>query len=256
MPCLEAKGIEKVFGGLKAVSSLDFSVDKGAVYAVIGPNGAGKTTLFNMLSGAYRPTSGSILFNDVEVAGLEPHKIAAYGITRTFQNLQIFWNMTAIENVMVGCHLKGKCGIFSALFRLPFMLAEEKRLMAQAEEAIAFCNLNAWKHVKANAMPYGILKKLEIARALAAGPKLILLDEPAAGLNDTETAEITELIKQMSAQGITILLVEHHMGLVMSVANRVLVLNYGEKIAEGTPNEIQNNKKVIEAYLGQSDHEV
>lgn len=258
MPLLEVNGLEKSFGGVTAIADLRFTVPKGCVYSVIGPNGAGKTTLFNMLSGIYHPDEGSVTFEGHELVGRAPHQVASHGISRTFQNLQLFFNMSALENVMVGCHRRGQSngggGLFASLLRLPSTLAEERRVRRWAEEALTFCGLESLIGAQADALPYGALKRLEIARALVAKPRLLLMDEPAAGLNDTETLELRALIRRIAASGVTVLLVEHNMGLVMEVSDRILVLDYGSRLAEGTPTEIQNDPRVIEAYLGGEVH--
>ncbi len=251
MPLLEVKGLEKSFGGLKAITDLSFSVPEGQIFSIIGPNGAGKTTLFNLLTNIYKPTKGSIFFNKKDITKLPPFKIAALGISRTFQNLQVFMNMNVVENVMVGCHLRSKSGLFASAFRLPSVIAEEKRVRDMALEALEFCGLKDYSSQPASALPYGILKKLEIARALASKPRLLLMDEPAAGLNDTETMELCRLIEAIRDSGITVLLVEHNMGLVMEISQTVLVLNYGRLLAKGSPRDIQKNPEVIAAYLGE-----
>ena len=250
MALLEVHELEKAFGGVAAISDLSFAVPEGEIYAVIGPNGAGKTTLFNMLSGVYVPSAGEVRFAGASLAGLGPHQVAARGIKRTFQNLQIFFNMTALENVMVGCHLRTHSGLFAAALRLPRVRREEREVRAWAREALDFCGLGAIADTPASALPYGQLKKLEIARALVAQPRLLLMDEPAAGLNDTETVELRELVRRIRDRGVTVLLVEHNMGLVMEVSDTVLVLDYGSKLAEGTTSEVQNDPRVIAAYLG------
>ncbi len=251
MTLLSVSGLEKKFGGVTAIAGLDFQVEPGIVFAIIGPNGAGKTTLFNLLTSIYTPTAGSVTFDGHDLTRLKPFQIAKLGITRTFQNLQIFLNMTVLQNVMVGCHLRSRCGIFEAALRLPSVLREEKRVRKMAMEALEFCGLQEFAKRDASALPYGVLKKLEVARALAAKPRMLLMDEPAAGLNDTETVGMSRLIRNISESGITVLLVEHNMGLVMDVSDRVLVLNYGEKLSEGTPQEIQCDPRVIAAYLGE-----
>ena len=250
MALLEVHELEKAFGGVAAISDLSFAVPEGEIYAVIGPNGAGKTTLFNMLSGVYVPSAGEVRFAGASLAGLGPHQVAACGIKRTFQNLQIFFNMTALENVMVGCHLRTRSGLLAAALRLPRVRREEREVRAWAREALDFCGLGAIADTPASALPYGQLKKLEIARALVAQPRLLLMDEPAAGLNDTETVELRELVRRIRDRGMTVLLVEHNMGLVMEVSDTVLVLDYGSKLAEGTTSEVQNDPRVIAAYLG------
>jgi branched-chain amino acid transport system ATP-binding protein len=250
MALLEVRELEKSFGGVAAIADLSFSVEEGGIYAVIGPNGAGKTTLFNMLSGVYVPTDGAIEFDGSSLVGLAPHQVAGQGISRTFQNLQIFFNMTVLENVMVGCHLRTNTGLYRAALRLPGVVSEEQRVREWALEALAFCGLEHIADRPADALPYGELKRVEIARALAANPRLLLMDEPAAGLNDTETVELRELIRRIGESGITVLLVEHNMGLVMEISDTVLVLDYGSRLAEGTTTEIQNDPKVIAAYLG------
>ncbi len=250
MALLEVSGLEKSFGGVTALADVRFRVPAGVVYAVIGPNGAGKTTLFNTLCGFYRPDEGSVRLADEPLVGLAPHAVAARGVSRTFQNLQVFFNMTALENVMVGCHLRSRSGLLGAALRLPSVLREERRVREWAREALAFCGLGEIAHQQANALPYGVLKRLEVARALAARPRLLLMDEPAAGLNDTETVEMRGLIRRIRDSGVTVLLVEHNMELVMQVADRVLVLEYGSVLAEGTPAEVQSNRRVIDAYLG------
>ncbi len=251
MPLLEVRELEKQFGGLKAIAGLNFSVPEKIIFSVIGPNGAGKTTLFNLLTNVYRPSSGSILFQGKDITAMPSFRIAEIGITRTFQNLQVFLNMTALENVMVGCHLHSRAGLISAAVRLPSVIREEKRVRRMAMEALEFCGLLDVADMPADALPYGILKKLEIARALAARPRLLLMDEPAAGLNDTETMEMCGLIKRICQSGITIILVEHNMSLVMEISHHVLVLNYGELLAQGSPYEVQHNQEVISAYLGE-----
>ena len=250
MALLEVEALTKSFGGVTAIADLGFEVPEGLVYSVIGPNGAGKTTLFNMLSGIYRPDEGSIRFMDQGVVGRQPHQVAALGISRTFQNLQMFFNMSVLDNVMVGCHLRTRTGLFSAALRLPRIKREEMLSRQWAQEALAICNLDKFIGQEAGSLPYGVLKRLEIARALAVQPRLLLMDEPAAGLNDTETLEMRKLIRRICDSGITVLLVEHNMSLVMQVSDRVLVLDYGSRLAEGTPVEIQNDRRVIEAYLG------
>lgn len=251
MTILQAVNLDKHFGGVAAVTDLSFSVTEGEIYSVIGPNGAGKTTLFNMLCGYYVPNGGSITFAGKDLAGMETHQIAAQGISRTFQNLQVFYNMTVLENVMVGCHMRTRTGLIKAALRLPSVIREERQVREWSMEALALCGLEHLADREAGSLPYGELKRLEIARALASDPKFLAMDEPAAGLNDTETVEMRQLIQRLKERGITILLVEHNMGLVMQISDRVLVLGFGCLLAEGTPQEVQNNPAVIKAYLGE-----
>ena len=253
-PLLRIEELEQSFGGVMALAGVSFQVPEGLIYAVIGPNGAGKTTLFNALCGFYQPSAGSIRFDGHELCGRPTHRIAALGIARTFQNLQLFFNMTVRENVMVGCHLRAKTGLFGAALRLPKVRREEQQLRDWAGAALELCDLADRADQPASALPYGLMKRVEIARALAAKPRLLLLDEPAAGLNDTETRALKDLIQRIRASGVTVLLVEHHMPLVMSASDRLLVLDYGSVLAEGTPAEIQTDPRVVAAYLGGAVH--
>ncbi len=250
MALLDVKDLTISFGGVTAIADLHFEVPESHVYAVIGPNGAGKTTLFNMLSGIYKPDEGSIRFLEQQVVGCAPHQVAEMGVSRTFQNLQMFFNMSVLDNVKVGCHLRSHSHLWQAALRLPSIRRDERQAEEWAREALIFCGLEQYINAPADALPYGVLKRVEIARALAAKPKLLLMDEPAAGLNDTETVEMRDLIRRISESGISVLLVEHNMGLVMQVSDRVLVIDYGSRLAEGSPEEIQNDPKVIQAYLG------
>lgn len=248
---LKVQNLQKYFGGLRAIDQLDFAVTQGKIKSIIGPNGAGKTTLFNLLTGIFPPTAGTVQFGGQILNGLKPHVIARLGIGRTFQNLELFGNMTVLENVMVGRHLRTNAGIFSAALRLPQMRREEKEAKRQALEELQFMGLAAKADFLATALPLGEQRLLEIARALATEPRLLLLDEPAAGLNMRETAKLAETIYRIRERGITVLLVEHDMSLVMEVSDEVLVLNYGRKVAEGPPREIQRHPEVIAAYLGE-----
>jgi branched-chain amino acid transport system ATP-binding protein len=247
---LVVDGLSKEFGGLKAVNDVSFVVQPGHVHSIIGPNGAGKTTLLNLLNGIYAPSAGRITFDGRTLNGAPPHEFAAAGIARTFQNLQIFFNMSALENVLVGGHLRARRGLAGALLRLPGRAADERAYRDAALELMRFVGVEEYAAAPADALPYGALKRLEIARALAARPKLILLDEPAAGLNPTETAAIDELIKRLASSGVTVILVEHNMRLVMGVSDHIVVLDYGKKLAEGNADQVRNDPRVIEAYLG------
>lgn len=247
---LEVKGLSKSFGGIHAIADLSFAIELGAIHSIIGPNGAGKTTLFNLITGLYRPTAGRILFDGRDVTGKPAHILARYGMSRTFQNLQIFFNMSAIENVMVGAHLHLSRGFLSALLRLPAVRKGDQRARREAAELLAFVGLSRHLDADASAMPYGALKRLEIARALAAHPKVLLLDEPAAGLNSTESREIDDVIKSIADRGITVVLVEHDMKMVMEVSDHIVVLDAGSKLAEGTVEEVRGNPQVVAAYLG------
>lgn len=247
---VEVNNLSKAFGGVHAVEGVSFSVDAGQVYSVIGPNGAGKTTLFNLITGLYTPASGDVKLNGESIAKLEPSQLAVRGMCRTFQQMQICMNMTAIENVMLGRHLTLKSNLLTTLFRLPALTRGEKAAREKSAELMEFVGCGEYLDTEASAMSYGALKRLEIARALAAEPKVILLDEPAAGLNAVETAALEELIGKIAEQGITVMLVEHDMKLVMGISDRLLVLNYGRVLAEGTPAQIRENPDVIAAYLG------
>lgn len=247
---IEVEALDKAFGGVHAVEGVSFSVEEGQVYSVIGPNGAGKTTLFNLITGLYTPTKGSIRLNGESTLDLEPNQLAERGMCRTFQQMQICMNMTALENVMLGRHLQSKSNLFTTLFRLPELQKHEQSSRQRAAELMEFVGCGGYLETEASAMSYGALKRLEIARALAAEPRIILLDEPAAGLNATETAALEELIRKIANQGITVMLVEHDMKLVMGISDHLLVLNYGRVLAEGTPAEIRQNPDVIAAYLG------
>ena len=251
---LRAENLAKRFGGVHAVQDVSFDLAPGTVHAIIGPNGAGKTTLLNMLTGIYLPSAGRVFLDQRDLTGQPPHRFAAAGIGRTFQNLQIFFNMSALENVMAGRWLHEHVGLASALLRLPRLARAERRCRTEAMQLLELVGLERWADAASDAMPYGALKRLEIARALAAGPKLLLLDEPAAGLNPTETREFDRLIRELASRGITIVLVEHNMKLVMGVSGHVIVLDEGRMLAEGEPRTVSADPRVIEAYLGEEAH--
>ncbi|MEK0084862.1 ABC transporter ATP-binding protein [Benzoatithermus flavus] len=250
MSILEVENIGIAFGGLRALDRVGFEVAEGEIFAVIGPNGAGKTTLFNIVSGLYRPGEGRVRLLGQDVTGIEPHLLAEKGLSRTFQNLQLFGRMTALENVMVGRHLRESRGILRHLFLRRAVEHEERESRARARDLLAFVGLDRLADQPANALPYGAAKRLEIARALASEPRILLLDEPAAGCNPAETGEIEALIREIARRGVTVVLVEHDMRLVMRLSHRIHVLNHGRTLAEGAPAEIRLNPAVIEAYLG------
>lgn len=250
MSMLQVRDLSIHFGGVKAVQNVSFDIDAGIVYAVIGPNGAGKTTLFNLITGVYKPTAGEIRLEGEAIQGRSPNELARRGVARTFQNLQICMNMSAIENVMVGAHLRLDRNLVKAALRLPALKSADRALRDEAAELMRFVGLEQYIDARADAMSYGALKRLEIGRALAMQPRLIFLDEPAAGLNPKETIEIDHLVRKIADSGVTVVLVEHDMKMVMNLSDRILVLDYGKKLAEGTGEEIRKNPDVIAAYLG------
>jgi branched-chain amino acid transport system ATP-binding protein len=253
MTILEVKNISKRFGGLQAVKDVSFAVSQGCIKAVIGPNGAGKTTLFNLVTGFLAPESGEILYRDSPIHSKAPYEIAARGLSRTFQQIRLFAHMTALENVMVGCHVRSRAGFLAGMMNLPWTWLEERQIREKSLEILDFLGIAELASANATSLSYGHQRLVEIARALASGPAMLLLDEPAAGLNMRETADTAKLILRIRDLGITVLIVEHDMSLVMNISDEIVVLSYGEKIADDAPHAVQRNPEVVRVYLGEDD---
>jgi len=251
---LRVRGLTKRFGGLAAVNEVDFDVREGGISGLIGPNGAGKTTIFNLITGVYKVSSGTVSFGGRDITDLEPHRIAGLGVTRTFQNIRLFKNLSVFENVLTACHASASYGLADSLLRLPRFRREERAIMDKADGLLEILGLADRKDAIANGLPYGLQRRLEITRALALDPRLLLLDEPAAGMNPDETEQLMRLIGEIRDRfELSVLVIEHHMDLVMGLCEHIVVLNFGQKLADGAPDAIRGDKRVVEAYLGGGD---
>ena len=253
MSMLEVAGLSRAFGGLRAVDGVSFAAEENNITAVIGPNGAGKTTLFNLIAGSLAPDSGSVVFDGSDITGLKPFRVARKGISRTFQAVKLSKKMTALENVMIGRHVRSRAGFASGLLAAPWTWREERSIREEAMKAVELLGIEEYRDKETGSLPFGIQRSVELARAVAAEPRLLLLDEPASGLNARETRLLAELIDRIRSSGITILVVEHDMSLVMDISDEIVVLNFGKKLAQGKPRDIQANREVIDIYLGEED---